>query len=507
MAESKVVVIGAGMGGLASALLLAHHGHEVIVVEAQPGPGGKVHSIEVDGLHIDSGPTVLTMRWVFEELFDRIGERLSDHLQLTSLSVLARHFWPDGSRMDLCADPRESEAEVERLAGPDEADRFRKFCARTQAIYQTLRTPFMRRPVSHAPKFMADVGLSGLALLSQLGPFRTLWQQVSRDFKDPRLQQLFARYATYCGSSPWQAPATLTLIAQAEFDGVWSIEGGMPTLPQTLVTLAQRRGATFRWGVRCQRLDLNGSSIQGVILDTGERIQADRIICNVDPAALREGLLGEDARLAVPSKPTARSLSAITWSMAAHRQRLDLHRHNVFFQSDYRREFDDIFGGGFYPKTPTIYVCAQDRPQTDLGTRERIFCLVNAPAQADRRSDEEDIAACQRTTFKQLKQMGLSLNPLQATVRATPSDFHRRFPATGGALYGQPTHGWMSIFNRPGATTPIQGLFLAGGGVHPGPGVPMATLSGLRAAEAVTASRVLTRRSQTVATYGGMQTR
>lgn len=506
MAESKVIVVGAGMGGLASALLLAHHGHEVLVVDAQPRPGGKVHSTEVEGLHIDSGPTVLTMRWVFDELFERVGERLGEHVQLTPLSVLARHFWPDGSRMDLCADLRESEAEVERLAGPDEADRFRKFCARTQAIHQTLQTPFMRRPVSHAPKFMADLGFSGLARLSRLGPFRTLWQQVSRDFKDPRLQQLFARYATYCGSSPWQAPATLTLIAQAEFEGVWSVEGGMPSLAQTLVTLAKRRGASFRWGARCQRLLLNGSRIQGIVLDTGERIVANQVICNADPAALRSGLLGDEARKAVSIKPTARSLSAMTWSMAAQRQRLDLHRHNVFFQTDYHREFEDIFGEGFYPKTPTVYVCAQDRPQTTVDTRERIFCLVNAPAQADRRSEEEEIAACQRTTFKQLKQMGLSLNPLQATVRATPSDFHRRFPATGGALYGQPTHGWMSIFKRPGATTPIQGLFLAGGGVHPGPGVPMATLSGLRAAEALTASRALTRRSQTVATFGGMQT-
>jgi len=511
MHKERVIVVGAGMGGLASALTLAHQGHEVLVVEAHQDPGGKVHATQVEGRSIDSGPTVLTMRWVFDELFSSVAEDLEDHVRLTPLSVLARHFWSDGSRMDLCADPRQSEAEVERLAGAQEAQRFRLFCQRTRALYETLETPFMRRPVSQAPQFMADVGLSGLMLLSRLGPFRTLWQQLVRDFRDPRLQQLFGRYATYCGSSPWEAPATLTLIAQAEFGGVWSVDGGMQALARSVMTLAQKRGAAFRFESRCDRLEVSDQSVKAVILESGERLEADRVIFNGDPAALKLGLLGAQARGAIKnrfeSSPGHRSLSALTWSMVAPRQTLDLDRHNVFFQSHYRSEFEDIFQHHRLPKAPTVYVCAQDRPTVCAEDRERIFCLVNAPANADLNPQVEDIDECEHHTFQQLSQMGLSLDPTQASRRSTPSDFHRRFPATGGALYGPPTHGWMSIFSRPGATTAIRGLYLAGGGVHPGPGVPMATLSGVRAAEAIMASRASIRPSPQVVTFGGMQTR
>lgn len=511
MHKQRIIVIGAGMGGLASALTLSHQGHDVCVVESHGQPGGKVHATEIEGHAIDSGPTVLTMRWVFDELFASVQENLDDHLQLQPLSVLARHFWSDGSRMDLCADPVQSQAEVQRMAGAAEGERFRLFCQRTKALYATLETPFMRRSVGRAPQFMADVGWSGLKLLSQLGPFRTLWQQLIRDFRDPRLQQLFGRYATYCGSSPWQAPATLSLIAQAEFQGVWTIDGGMRALAAAMVKLARLRGAEFRFHSPCDRLEVKQDSVRAVVLQSGERLEADRVICNVDPAALRTGLLGEPARKALPpagyQARTQRSLSAVTWSMWAPRQALDLDRHNVFFQLPYAREFEDIFKLRRLPRTPTVYVCAQDRPSESLGDHERIFCLVNAPALGDEESDSQDTAQCEHQTFQQLHHMGLRLDPTRATRRATSTDFHRRFPATGGALYGQPTHGWMSIFSRPGATTRIRGLFLAGGGVHPGPGVPMATLSGLRAAEALAASLVSTRRSPRVATFGGMQTR
>jgi 1-hydroxycarotenoid 3,4-desaturase len=181
----------------------------------------------------------------------------------------------------------------------------------------------------------------------------------------------------------------------------------------------------------------------------------------------------------------------------------------VFFQSSYASEFEDIFEGQRLPELPTVYVCAQDRPATlPAGQAERIFCLVNAPACGDGNElTEEAIEQCQTQTFQQLRQMGLTLQPTpRHCIRTTPMDFHRRFPGSGGALYGQATHGWTSIFSRPAAQTPMTGLYLAGGSVHPGPGVPMASLSGQRAAEAVMASLVSTRQFQTEATFGGMST-
>jgi len=509
MAESRVVVVGAGIAGLVSALLLAQRGLNVSLVESSMQAGGKIHTRTVDGLAIDSGPTVMTMRWVFDEVLHQCGTSLDAELTLQPLSVLARHFWPDGERLDLLADPEASEAEMARFGGAQAAEQFRRFCRRSRELHDVLQEPFM---CAHAPRLAgltARLGASGLGVLAQLGPMRSLWQQLQREFTHPRLRQLFGRYATYCGSSPWQAPATLMLIAQVEMDGVWSVEGGMHGLARALLRLAQQRGVTCHFGRGCERIDLRNDRVDGVILSDGQRLPADAVVFNGDPSALRQGLLGQPVRPAVPAAPPQRSLSAVTWSAVIPSSSCELDRHNVFFQDDYASEFEDIFDEGRLPRDPTVYVCAQDRPWSKPGERpdrERLLCLVNAPAVGDQALDEEELQQCQSASFSRMSQHGLHIEG-HPMVRSDPRDFHQRFPASAGALYGQATHGWMSIFARPGAKTPIPGLHLAGGGVHPGPGVPMAALSGQRAAEAVWASLGLTHPWPQEATYGGMSTR
>ncbi len=509
MSERRVVIVGAGMGGLCSAIVLAHQGLDVTVVESSGAPGGKVHSREVHGVAIDSGPTVFTMRWVFDALLRSVGTRLEDEMRIQPLPVLARHFWPDGSQLDLSANALESEAAIAAWSSGDEARRFRDFCKTTRQLYATLEGPMIRAQRPSMGGFMGDLGWRGLGVLAQLGPMRSLWQQLGQQFADPRLRQLFARYATYCGSSPWQSPATLMLIAQVEMDGVWSVDGGMVALADALSRVARRRGAVFRYHSTCQRIEQRQGRICGVQLESGEFLPADRVIFNGDAQALRSGLLGQGLKAAVPEAPPPRSLSALTWSMHAPAQGVQLDRHNVFFQSTYASEFEDIFDRQRLPESPTVYVCAQDRPaQLAPGQAERLFCLVNAPACGDGQGiTEEALEQCQTRTFQHLHQLGLKLQPTQDnSIRTSPKDFHRRFPASGGALYGQATHGWTSIFSRPGSTTPLPGLYLAGGSVHPGPGVPMAALSGQRAAEALLASLASTSSYPMGATYGGMST-
>ncbi len=510
MAEAiRTVVIGAGVGGLVAALRLAHRGQEVTVLDRALQPGGKIHTQTVNGARIDSGPTVFTMRWVFDELLRTVGTRLEDELRLAPLSVLARHFWYDGTQLDLFADAERSEAAVADWAGGDEAARFRAFCDRARMVHDTLEGPFMRSPKPGMVELTARLGPRGLAVLSSIGPMRTLWQQMQRQFRDPRLLQLFARYATYCGSSPWQAPATLMLVAQVEMDGVWSLEGGMTALSDMLARLARQHGATLRMGSTAQRIDVRNGRVCGVELLGGEYLPADQVLFNGEASALREGLLGPVTTTAVPEQAPPRSLSAVTWAMHAPLSGVALERHNVFFCPDYQQEFDDIFVHRRLPTLPTVYVCAQDRPDpVQVGAPERVLMLVNAPASGDAPSwRDEDLDTCQATTFSYLNCLGLRMpfsNP--GMRRNSPVDFHRRFPASGGALYGQATHGWTSIFSRPGSQTPVQGLYLAGGSVHPGPGVPMAALSGQLAAEAMLANPVSTRRSRLVATSGGMST-
>lgn len=507
----RVVVVGAGIGGLVTALRLAHAGLDVTVVEAAATPGGKLRQIEVDGAPIDSGPTVFTLRGVFDSLFDTVGTRLESELRLNPLPVLARHWWAEGGTLDLYADAERSAQAVANFAGGDEARRFEAFCRQAREVYRTLQGPYMDGPRPTMAGLGLSLGWRGMGVLAGLGPMSSLWSSLGRHFRDPRLRQLFARYATYTGSSPWQAPATLMLIAQVELDGVWSVDGGMHALARALERLARARGARFRYGQRCERIELTRGRVSGVLLAQGERLPAERVVFNGDAAALRGGLLGQPVQHAVPSRAPPRSLSAVTWSVHAPTRGVPLDRHNVFFHSDYATEFQDIFGHGRLPARPTVYVCAQDRGAglpTPEGA-ERLLCLVNAPAVGDGPSlTPEAIDECETTSFQLLRRCGLKIrhaNP--PAVRTTPADFHRLFPATGGALYGQATHGWMSPFQRPGANTPVPGLFLAGGSVHPGPGVPMAALSGQRAAEAVLASLASTSRSPRVATSGGTSMR
>lgn len=519
MSAHKVVVVGAGMGGLVAALQLAHQGLDVTVVEASAAPGGKLRQIMVDGAPIDSGPTVFTMRWVFDQLLAAVGTQLETELRIRPLPVLARHWWDQGPAgqvphaidgpFDLLAEPEAALDEVARFAGPDEARRFQAFCAEARRVYQVLEAPYIRRAAPGPVGLTMDIGLRGLGTLTALGPLRSLWHTLGRHFQDPRLRQLFARYATYTGSSPWQAPATLMLIAQVELDGVWSVDGGMHALARCLERLARERGALFRYQSACERIELRHGRVHAVQLASGETLPADNVVFNGDAAALRAGLLGEGPRRAVARKAPPRSLSAITWSVNAPTSGLALERHNVFFQSDYASEFNDIFRAARLPTQPTVYVCAQDRGTGHTPTGpERLLCLVNAPAVGDgHRISPEAIEQCETYTWALLKRCGLNLHPSsRQVVRTTPTEFHQLFPATGGALYGQASHGWTSAFARSGACTPVPGLFLAGGSVHPGPGVPMTALSGLRAAEAVMANPALTRWYPPVATSGGTST-
>lgn len=510
MNDHQVVVVGAGIGGLVTALQLAHQGLAVTVVDAAPAPGGKLRQLVVDGAAIDSGPTVFTMRWVFDQILASVGTTLEAELSIQPLHILARHWWDDGDTLDLYADPAHSFDAVARFAGLAEAQRFRAFCAESAMVYRTLEPHYIRGPAPNPLGLTRALGIQGLSTLTKLGPLTSLWRTLGRHFHDPRLRQLFGRYATYTGSSPWQAPATLMLIAQVELDGVWSIDGGMHALARCLERLAIAHGARFHYNTACERIDTRNGRATGVRLANGEHLSADAVVFNGDAAALRRGLLGSGARQAVRSKPPPRSLSAITWSMRAPTTGLALDRHNVFFQRDYASEFRDIFQRGQLPQSPTVYLCAQDRGAgSEPDGPERLLCLVNAPAAGDLNTlTEKAIEQCETTCFHLMHRCGLTITPgANATsMRTSPVDFHRLFPATGGALYGQASHGWMSAFARSGASTPVPGLFLAGGSVHPGPGVPMAALSGQLAVAAVMASLVSTKRSPAGATFGGTST-
>ena len=507
-ARQRVCVIGAGIGGLAASLRLAHAGVAVDVLEMADGPGGKLRTFPSAAGPVDAGPTVFTLRPLFEDLFEAVGESLEDHLDLTTEPILARHWWPDGSTLDLFADPEASAAAVRDFSGPKSEAEFRAFSARARRMFAAFDGPVMQSPAPRLGSVMGRV-LTSPRLMRDMTPPRTLWKSLARQFTDPRLAQLFGRYATYVGGSPFASPDILALIWHAEASGVWRIRGGMVELARAMERLARARGAEFTYGVEVTRI-VPGSPCRILLSDGSERV-ADKVVFNGDPAALATGLLGPEVTRAVRRKGTEpRALSAYVWAFAAEPGGVALTHHNVFFNSHYRREFAAIADGAM-PADATLYVCAQDRGTGENPTGlERFEIILNGPAvrPGERpRTLEEEYETCMTATFETLARRGLSFSPIPGPeALTTPHLFARRFPGSAGSLYGRSPHGMMATFARPTVRSRIPGLYLAGGGVHPGAGLPMAMSSGRHAAEAILKDLASHSKSRRTAMRGGMWT-
>jgi 1-hydroxycarotenoid 3,4-desaturase len=510
MQRERVIVIGAGVGGLTSAALLAARELDVTVIEAEAAPGGKMRQVDSGGALVDGGPTVFTMREVFDEIFDSCGASLDDHITLTPATTLARHAWGD-DRLDLFADREASDTAIGAFAGAEAARGYRRFCSEAEQIFTALQRPFMRSQRAGPVRLAWEMGKANPADLVTTRPFQTLWRALGDYFPDPRLRQLFGRYSTYCGSSPFQCPGTLMLIAHVEARGVWLIDGGMHALARALEAIGKAKGARYRYGEPVREILVDQGRAAGVVLANGERLSASAIVCNADPAAIADGHFGATVSHAVPGMaPANRSFAAMVWTAHATSSGFPLAHHNVFFSRDYEAEFVDLAAGRL-PAEPTVYICAQDRDDQGAGPvgRERLQILVNAPANGDGPGfTQAEIDQCQLRMLESTKRAGLSLDlPPAATILSTPATFERLFPSTGGALYGRASHGWAASFRRQGARTKIPGIYCAGGSTHPGAGVPMAALSGGLAVDILLKDLASTSRSMPKAMPGGTSTR
>lgn len=501
--DNRICVIGAGIGGLAAAIRLAAAGRAVTLFEAAPTPGGKARSLPGPTGPVDAGPTVLTLRDVFDDLFAVSGAALGDCVTLTALPVLARHFWDDGSRLDLYPDPEANARAIRAFAGPRAEEQFRAFARHAASLRAAFESAVMRAP-RPLPGAILRAALANPALWPALMPGRSLAADLRMRLDDARLRQLLGRYATYVGGSPQVAPAVLSLIWQVEESGVWAVRGGISALARALADRAQALGVDIRLNTPIARLMTDGSRMIGVQPRGGAALACAAVVFNGDPAALGGGLLGPDLARALPRRAThPRSLSARVWAFAARPSGPDLAYHNVFFAASETDEFAPL-ARGETPAQPSIYVCAQDRAGAPPDGAERFEMILNAPPLPHQ---PEDFDTCRQRTFDRLSRFGLSFDQLPGPGALTlPQDFASLFPGSAGSLYGRSPAGVMATMLRPGAQSRIPGLYLAGGGAHPGAGVPMAALSGRFAAEAVMRDLGSTSTSRRTATAGGMST-
>ena len=501
-----IVVIGAGIGGLTSAIRLAASGYSVCLLERHAHVGGKIRTSMSDAGAVDAGPTVLTMRHIFDELFSYTDGRLEDHVRLIPQDILARHFWSDGSTLDLHSNIEASALAIKEFSGSHSEREFLRYCHHCRELFLGFYESMMRVAEPRLSTLTCHV-FRNPRLMTKISPFLSLAKSLSRQFSDPRLMQLFGRYATYVGGSPYLSPAILSLIWYAEASGVWIVQGGMHRLAAALAELATALGVEVRLGNHVDRIILKNGRVNEVILENDERYTADAVVFNGDPRALAVGALGEDCQIvAQHTLRKKRSYSARVYSFAAKVSGVGLAHHNVLFDDNPASEFNDLQADRI-PNNPTLYICAQDQGHgMKPPTLERFEIIANAPTSIMMNSDEE-LEQWNKRIMQKLNRFDITFDPVPTISNiTTPYQFHQLFPESLGALYGQSPHGLLAAFQRPTARTPIRGLYLAGGGTHPGAGLPMAAISGMHAAETIANDLTLTSVSAPMATPGGIST-
>jgi len=487
--ELPTVIVGGGLGGLAAAIRLAAAGRRVVVLEKNERVGGKLNLVEAEGYTFDTGPSLLTMPWVIAELFAAAGRRMEDYLSLEQVEPTCHYRWPDGTEFNAWQRLPQLIQEVERLSPPDVPGLFR-FLAHTARIYDAVADTFLLKPFDGIREAFTPGMLRNGPAIDAL---RSVDGAVRSFFRSPYLRQVFNRYATYNGSSPYLSPATFNVIAYIELaEGGWYVRGGMYALARALERLAGELGVEVRTCAPVAEVLTAGGATTGVRLQSGEEIRAVQVVVNADPRYAYASLLPGEAAVAARLARLEPSCSGYVLFLGVAGDYPALAHHNIFFSADYPAEFAAIFEKRVPAPDPTVYVAATCRadPAHAPPGHMNLFVLANAPALSGRVRWEREGPAYRDVVLGKLERMGLAGLRQQIAYEQiwTPADIAERYNAAGGAIYGLASNNPFSAFLRPPlrARRP-RGLYFVGGGTHPGGGIPLVLLSGKAVAERVCA--------------------
>ncbi|MDX1934829.1 MAG: phytoene desaturase family protein [Capsulimonadales bacterium] len=503
----RVIVVGAGVGGLVAGLRLAHAGAQVTILEQGERAGGKLNvwKPDVPGVgtfRFDTGPHVLTMPWAIRELFDDLGEPMEEYLTLERTDPICRYHFPGDDPFDAPARPEDALRAIATRFPGDESG-FRELLRYARRVHDVTVEPFLRQDFGAAVRGIPTAAQwRQLAEFLGLRPWRTLHALSARHLSDPKLRQIFDLYAFYNGSSPYRASAIFSIIAWVQWgDGTYYLRGGLRTYADALLRLAEKRGVEIRTGTTVDAIRIESGGATGVTV-AGTDLAADAVVCNVDPLTAYARLIGPAHR---PAAFTPERMESVPPSTSAFVLLLGvrgtpagdfphLSHYNSFLPPNLDDELQAIFERGVPADDPVIGVTCQSvtDPTAAPPGHTNLFVMTSPPAIGSRFEWNEQTEAGYRDRVLALLETRGRMPGLRERIvceqRWTPRTFADRYGAWRGSLYGASSNGIKSGFFRPpNRASGVRGLYFVGGGTHPGGGLPLVTLSGKIVAEALRA--------------------
>ncbi len=469
-------IIGSGIAGIATAIRLARLGHQIDVYEQHSTYGGKLGILEMQGYRFDTGPSLFTMPQFVRELLD---EDLNSEFKVEKLSILCNYFFSDLSRFQASADQEKFIQEASLFFKVDQ-NRISKFLAKSKKVYDITSPVFLENSLHKISTYLKPTGLKGIANLWQLEMFKTMNHSLQEQFNNPKLVQFFSRYATYNGSDPYQAPATLNVIPHLEFEyGAHLPQYGMRQIADILIKQAERLGVKFNYNQRINRINLHNKSITSITTESNEVIDTNGVIANIDAKIVYNKLLNINIPSKIANAENSSSALIFYWGINEKFPELDV--HNIFFTKNYKEEFHHIFQRKDLYHDPTVYinitskVIEQDAPPNG----ENWFVMINVPYNNGQNWEQITSDARKFIISKISTHLNRDLEKLIVCESVLdPITIESKTGSDKGSLYGSSSNNRMSAFFRQSNfSNKIENLYFCGGSVHPGGGIPLCLLS------------------------------